>query len=125
MNMRKTRYIFSIAFVRAVHTAIFVFFNVVMAVLLYEVVADKISILTWIAVALFAIEGIVLLANNGTCPLTTYTEGLESYHGQVIDIFCLPKWFGDRIFIIYGSLLVVALLLLVMRVFQHSTFSGR
>jgi len=46
----------SIAFIRFVHTAIFVFFNVVTAVLLYEVVADKISILTWIAVALFAIE---------------------------------------------------------------------
>ena len=46
----------SIAFIRFVHTAIFAFFNVIMAVLLYEVVADKISILTWIAVALFAIE---------------------------------------------------------------------
>ena len=46
----------SISFIRFVHTAIFVFFNVVTAVLLYEVVADKISILTWIAVALFEIE---------------------------------------------------------------------
>lgn len=96
-----------------------------MAVLLYEVVADKISILTGIAVALFAIEGIVLMANEGTCPLTTYAESLESYHGQVIDIFCLPKWFADRIFMIYGGLLVVALLLLVTRLFQHPTFIGR
>jgi hypothetical protein len=86
-----------------------------MAVLLYEVVVDKISNLTWIAVALFAVEGIVLIANNWTCPLTTYAESLESYHGQVTDIFFLPKWFGDRIFIIYGGLLVVALLLLLIR----------
>ncbi len=86
-----------------------------MAVLLYEVTADKISSLTWIAVALFAIEVIVLIANNWTCPLTTYAESLESYHGQVIDIFCLPKWFGDRMFIFYGGLLAVALLLLVIR----------
>jgi len=86
-----------------------------MAVLLYEVVVDQISILSWIAVALFAIEGIVLIANNWTCPLTTYAESLESYHGQVIDIFFLPKWFGDRIFTIYGGLLIVALLLLVIR----------
>ncbi|MCY7384171.1 MAG: hypothetical protein LH628_16605 [Microcoleus sp. CAN_BIN18] len=86
-----------------------------MAVLLYEVTADKISILTWIAVALFAIEVIVLIANNWTCPLTTYAESLESYHGQVIDIFFLPKWFGDRMFIFYGGLLAVALLLLVIR----------
>lgn len=61
----------SISFIRLVHTAIFVFFNLIMAILLYEVVVDKISTLTWIAVALFAIEGIVLIANNWTCPLTT------------------------------------------------------
>jgi hypothetical protein len=66
-----------------------------MAVLLYEVVADKISILTWIAVALFAIEVVVLIANNWTCPLTICAENLESYRGQTTDIFFLPKWFGD------------------------------
>ncbi len=66
-----------IAFIRFIHTAIFLFFNVIMAVLLYEVVADKISILTWITVTLFAIEVIVLITNNWTCPLTTYAENLE------------------------------------------------
>lgn len=86
----------SISFIRFVHTAIFLFFNVVMAVLLYEVVVDNISPLTWIAVTLFAVEGIVFIANNWTCPLTTYAESLESYYGQVTDIFFLPNWFGDR-----------------------------
>ena len=86
-----------------------------MAVLLYEVVADKISILTWIAVALFALEVIILIANNWTCPLTTYAERLESYHGQTTDIFFLPKWFGDRMFIFYGAILIFALMLLVIR----------
>ena len=105
----------SIAFIRFVHTAIFVFFNVIMAVLLYEVVADKISILTWIIVGLFAIEVIVLIANNWTCPLTIYAENLESYRGQTTDIFFLPKWFGDRMFLFYDGLLVVALLLLLIR----------
>lgn len=36
----------SITFIRFVHTAIFVFFNVIMAVVLYEVIVDKISTLT-------------------------------------------------------------------------------
>ena len=105
----------SIAFIRSLHTAIFVFFNVIMAVLLYEVIADRITILTWIAVALFTIEVIILIANNWTCPLTTYAESLEFYRDQTTDIFFLPKWFGDRMFIFYGGLLVVALLLLVIR----------
>jgi len=105
----------SIDFIRFLHTAIFIFFNAVMAVLLYEVIADRISILTWISVALFSIEVIVLIANNWTCPLTIYAENLESYRGQTTDIFFLPKWFGDRMFIFYGGLLVIALLLLVIR----------
>jgi len=105
----------SIDFIRFLHTAIFIFFNAVMAVLLYEVIADRISILTWISVALFSIEVIVLIVNNWTCPLTTYAKNLESYRGQTTDIFFLPKWFGDRMFIFYGGLLVIALLLLVIR----------
>jgi hypothetical protein len=104
-----------IAFIRFVHTVIFLFFNAIMAVLLYEVIADKISILTWIALALFTIEVIVLIANNWTCPMTSYAENLESYRGQTTDIFFLPKWFGDRMFIFYGGLLIFALLLLVIR----------
>ena len=108
-----------IIFIRFVHTAVFIFFNIIMAVLLYEAIADKISILTWISIALFALEVIVLIANNWTCPLTTYAENLESYRGQVTDIFFLPKWFGDRMFVFYGCLLVVALVLLVFRLFQH------
>lgn len=104
----------SIVFIKSVHTVIFVFMTGALAVLLYEVIVDKITILTWIAVALFLIEGIVLIVNGWKCPLTNYTERLGSTHGQVTDIF-LPKWFADRVFQIYGVLWAVALLLLVIR----------
>ncbi len=104
----------SIVFIKSIHTLIFVFMSGALAVLLYEVVVDKITILTWIAVALFLIEGIVLIVNGWKCPLTNYTERLGSTHGQVTDIF-LPKWFADRVFQIYGVLWAVALLLLVIR----------
>ena len=63
-----------------------------MAVLLYEVIANKLSIFTWISVTLFTIEVIVLMLNNWTCPLTIYAENLESYRGQTTNIFFLPKW---------------------------------
>jgi hypothetical protein len=105
----------SIVFVKAVHTAIFVFMSGALAVLLYEVIVDKVTFLTWIAVALFLIEGVVLIAHGWKCPLTSYAERLGSTHGQVTDIF-LPKWFADHVFQIYGTLLAVALLLLVIRI---------
>ena len=83
-------------------------------VLLYEVIVDRITRVTWIAVALFAVEGIVLMVSGWRCPLTVYAESLGSNHGQVTDIF-LPKWFADRVFIIYGGLFALAILLLVIR----------
>jgi len=104
----------SLTFIRFVHTVIFILLSVILAMLLYEVIADKITSLTWIAVALFTGEGVVLMASGWKCPLTAYAESLGANHGQVTDIF-LPKWFADRVFIIYVSLFAVALLFLVIR----------
>ena len=104
----------SITFIRAIHTLIFFLLSGILIVFLYEVLFDKITVLTWIALALFLAEGIVLMVNGWKCPLTSYAEALGSTHGQVTDTF-LPKWFADRVFHIYGSLFAVALLLLVIR----------
>jgi hypothetical protein len=104
----------SITFIRFVHTVIFLILSVILAVFLYEVIVDKITSFTWIAVALFTVEGIVLIASGWKCPLTAYAESLGANHGQVTDIF-LPKWFADRVFIMYGGLFAVALLFLVIR----------
>lgn len=104
----------SIAFIRTVHTAIFILLSAILVAFLYEVIIDRITSLTWIAVALFSAEGIVLMVSGWKCPLTAYAESLGSNHGQVTDVF-LPKWFADRVFIIYGCLFLIAVLLLVMR----------
>jgi len=104
----------SITFIRFVHSVIFWFLTGVLALLLYEVIADRITSLTWIAVALFTLEGIVLLVSGWKCPLTAYAERLGSDHGQVTDAF-LPKWLADRVFVIYGGLFAVAVLLLAIR----------
>jgi len=104
----------SIVLIKSIHVLFGVALTGGLAVLLYEVIVDRITILTWIAVALFLIEGVVLIANGWKCPLTSYAEKLGSTHGRVTDLF-LPKWFADRFFQIYGALLAVALLLLAVR----------
>ena len=86
----------------------------VLALFLYEVILDRITILSWIALTLFLAEGILLLANGWRCPLTVYAETLGATHGRVTDIF-LPSWLADRVFQICGSLFAVAVLLLVIR----------
>lgn len=105
----------SIAFIKSLHMAIFIVLSVLLTLFLHEVIVDKISALTWIAVALFLIEGVVLVVNRWKCPLTTYAERLGAPHGQVSDVF-LPKWIADRVFQIYGGLFALGLVLLAYRV---------
>ena len=93
---------------------LFVVLSVVLILFLYQVLADRITSLTWIAVGLFTMEGIVLIVNGWKCPLTAYSEDRGSMHGQITDRV-LPKWFADRVFVIYGGLYAVGVLLLVVR----------
>jgi hypothetical protein len=104
----------SIAVIKTVHTVVFVLLSVLLAALVYEVLANRITAVTWIAVTLFMAEGIILMTNGWRCPLTTYAEKLGSTHGQITDTF-LPKWFADRIFKIYTVLYAGSLVVLVIR----------
>ena len=108
----------SVAFIKFLHIAFGILLSGGLIVLLYEVAVDKITILSGIAVALFLIEGVVLVANGWKCPLTGYAERLGSTHGRVTDIF-LPKWIADRFFQIFGAVWAVALLLLVIRILDR------
>jgi hypothetical protein len=101
-------------FIETFHTVIFILMSCMLFALLYEVIFDQITTLSWIAVGAFVIEGLILVANGWKCPLTNYAEELGSVHGQVTDIF-LPKWFADRVFQIYGGLFALAIVLLAFR----------
>ena len=101
-------------FIEVFHTVIFILLSGLLFALLYEVLFDRITMLTWIAMGAFVVEGLILIANGWKCPLTTYAEDLGTAHGQVTDIF-LPKWFADRVFQIYGGLFALALLALAFR----------
>ena len=104
----------SITLIKVVHTVVFVLLSGLLAVQLYEVIADRISAVTWIAVTLFVAEGIVLVINSWRCPLTALAEKLGSSHGQITDTL-LPKWFADQVFRVYGALFAGALIFLVIR----------
>jgi hypothetical protein len=104
----------SITLIKFTHILIFCFLSSMLGALLYEVLVDRITSLTWIAVLLFIGEGIILRMNEWRCPLTSYAEKLGSAHGQVTDLL-LPRWIADRVFQIYGSLFALALLLLLIR----------
>lgn len=104
----------SITFIKSVHTIVFVPLSALLFALVFEVAVGRITYLTWIAIAVFLAEGVVLMTNNGRCPLTKYAERLGSTHGQITDFF-FPKWFADRVFLVYGALFAGSVVLLVVR----------
>jgi hypothetical protein len=107
----------SIKLVKVVHTVAFYMMSTALLVMVYEVVLDRITWITWNAAGLFLAEGIVLLLNRGRCPMTSMAERLGASSGQITDLF-LPKWFADQIFKVYGVLFVASLALLFIRLIR-------
>lgn len=102
--------------IKLVHTLIFWILSASVLYALFSGVMDRITTWTWVAVGLVVLEGIVLAASGWSCPLTLLAERLGAVRGSVADIF-LPKWFADRIFPICGTTYLVALVLIILRVF--------
>jgi len=100
--------------VKLVHTAIFVVLSACVLQVLASGLAGQISVWTWCAVGAIVVEGVVLLANGGKCPLTAVAERLGAADGSVSDIF-LPKWLADRIFPICGTMFLIGCALIVAR----------
>jgi hypothetical protein len=100
--------------IKLVHTLIFWVLSTCVLYSLFSGVADHLTTWTWIAVGAILVEGIVLAAFGGTCPLTLLAERLGAARGSVADIF-LPKWLAERIFPICGTTYALALLLILFR----------
>lgn len=81
---------------------------------LYSGLANRISRLTVASIAVVIGEGVVLLGNNGRCPLTDLVEDLGSDDGSVSDIF-LPAWFAERIPVLFTPPFAVGLAALGIR----------
>ena len=101
--------------VKQVHTLIFAVLSACVLYILVSGAFNRITPWTWGAVAAIVVEGLVLAASGGRCPLTAMAERLGAVDGRVSDIF-LPQWFADRIFPICGTLYLVGCALIAVRV---------
>ena len=81
---------------------------------LYSGAVGDITAWTWVAVGLLLLESVILAASGWVCPLTLLAEREGATRGSVADIF-LPKALADRIFPVCGTLFVVALVLIGIR----------
>ena len=86
--------------IKIIHTAVWIFFNVVIFYMLYAVTANKIDFLLWICYTLIAIEGIVLLIFKLFCPLTIWARKYSASTKENFDIY-LPNWLAKNNKLIY------------------------
>lgn len=103
--------------IKAAHTLIWVFFNVVFGYLIYSVIIDQIDLLAWVCVGLFVAEIFVLLAFRMTCPLTLLARRYSGSTASNFDIF-LPEWFARNNQLIYGIGLAVLICGLLYRLYS-------
>lgn len=96
--------------VKSIHTAIWVFFNLVLIYLYYTVLSSNINYLFWIGIGLFGLEMLVLLLYRWHCPLTFVARRYSDSPMDNFDIY-LPLWLARYNKSIYSALLGFLLIL--------------
>ena len=100
--------------IKTLHTLIWVGYNIVIFYLLFAVIADRIDRLFWIGLGLVGLEMLVLLLFRMYCPLTLVARRYSDSTAPNFDIY-LPQWLAKYNKVIYGSIMLVVLLLLAFR----------
>ena len=100
--------------IKALHTLVWIFFNVVILYMLYAVLADKIDKWLWIGFGLVILEGLTLLLFKFFCPLTIIARRYSDSTRDNFDIY-LPNWLARYTKLIYTSIVGVILLILIYR----------
>ena len=101
--------------IKLVHTLIWLFFVIVIFYILYSGITDRITSLTWIAIGLVIVEGIVLLLCNMFCPLTIVARKYSNSKKDNFDIF-LPNWLARHNKLIFTSIYLIGVLIVLIRV---------
>jgi len=100
--------------VKSIHTLIWIFMVTVICYVLYCGICNQVSVLTWIAVSVVVLEGIVLTAYNMSCPITKVARRYSDSTKDNFDIY-LPNWLAKYNKQIFTTIFVVALIIVFFR----------
>lgn len=92
--------------IKIIHTAIWVFFNLVIFYMLYAASANKLDLWLWIGYGFVSLEGVILLTFRFVCPLTLIAR---KYSNSTRDNFAiyLPNWLSKYTFSIYTTIVII------------------
>jgi hypothetical protein len=100
--------------IKLIHTIIWFVFAAAIMYVLYAGVFNKINKLVWYCIGAVLLEGIVLLTNNGKCPLTSIAGKYTDNRSANFDIF-LPEWLAKHNKILFSIIFFVGLFLVLWR----------
>jgi len=106
--------------IKIVHTAIWIFFNVVILYMLYAAIANKLDIWLWIGYGFVSLEGLTLLTFRFVCPLTLIAR---NYSNSTKDNFAiyLPNWLSKYTFLIYTTICAIVLIITIYQILNQQT----
>jgi hypothetical protein len=104
--------------IKLLHTAVWVVMVAAIFQILYSGWSGNISPLTWGAFGLMAFEGLALWYGKGACPLTPVARQYSDSRKANFDIY-LPEWLARWNKEIFGTLLLVGVVLVVWRFFTN------
>lgn len=99
---------------KILHTAIWIFYNLVVAYLLYAVVFGQIDVRVWVCLGLIGLEALILLVFKNICPVTIIARKYSASQKENFDIF-LPNWLARYNKQIYTGIVFVIIVILILR----------
>ncbi len=103
--------------IKSIHTAIWIFFNIVIFYILFAAISGRIDRWLWLGYALVAVEGLVLAIFRFICPLTIIARKYSDSPKDNFDIY-LPNWLARNTKLIYTSIVVIAILITIYQVLR-------
>jgi hypothetical protein len=104
--------------IKLIHSIIFIFMTACLAYILYCAIARRYDWTLLIALAVIAIEGLVLLLNHGHCPFTGLARKYGDPNGSVTDIF-FPMWCARHTFKVSTAIVIIELIWLAWGYFTR------
>ena len=89
--------------IKSIHTAIWIFFNVVIFYMLYASIARKLDVWLWMGYGFVFLEGLTLLAFKSHCPLNLLARKYTNSTKDNFDIY-LPSWLAKYTKLIYSTI---------------------
>lgn len=104
----------TLALIRATHTVIYLVMATSTLLLVFAGMTGSTGPWLWLALGLLTVESVVFVGNGFKCPLTALAVEHGATKGYAFDTF-LPERITRLTFRVFGSLMVLGLLLLALR----------